>query len=711
MSNNAYMFIATEPLGPVWSQTGSDGKLQNQNDAWHSWLASNYVWIPSYIAYGLVDMVPWQDTVAPIADISLKPCQSQMSPSKGKGIKGMESSKRHEGKNSLAPDEQEFHQDMLRKLALHLAAQPDAEADSDATVQEQHVLEEPEKLERQEEHSPECISHFCECANFFKHVDKQDEASDAPDTPRSFCATPEEHGMPVWAGKHQPPQPPPHMEYMEDLTERSSHCVCVPSYIVHGLLETVALGEGKGRERRLGAHDQEFHQQMLRKLALHLAAQPGSDLSTGSYPAHAPQSPALEKSRAGRRGQHQQGKGFFQHDSRPQQEEFHRQMLQKLALHLAAQPDTPTPSPHASQYVAPMSMSPAAAEAHAVPAPAPEVRKAPSPSFSQGHQSHPALQPECNQELLRKLALHLAAQDHPLDKPHLEVQGDGIKWQPMNDPAAIGEDKASCDRLIAELEGNDRDEHLNWVLSVVRPFSSTQFGSRVVQKAIATASVQEKEKFAQELLSHSMDLYVSPHGNHVLAKLIEVLPSSRLVCIAESMKGQAATVARHQFGSRILERLLEHCSEQQIGFLLNELLDDLEALARHAFANFVVQHLFEHGTPERKTLCLQKLLPHVLQHATHKTASNVVQRMLEHADVSSQALIADAFLAGEGEASLETIAATRYGSFVIHSLVDKLHPRIDAVKERVKAAHPQLQESKFSQKNILDFLGEAFFRE
>ena len=131
---------------------------------------------------------------------------------------------------------------------------------------------------------------------------------------------------------------------------------------------------------------------------------------------------------------------FFQHDSRPQQEEFHRQMLQKLALHLAAQPDTPTPSPHASQYVAPMSMSPAAAEAHAVPAPAPEVRKAPSPSFSQGHQSHPALQPECNQELLRKLALHLAAQDHPLDKPHLEVQGDGIKWQPMNDPAAIGED-------------------------------------------------------------------------------------------------------------------------------------------------------------------------------------------------------------------------------------------------------------------------------
>lgn len=87
-----------------------------------------------------------------------------------------------------------------------------------------------------------------------------------------------------------------------------------------------------------------------------------------------------------------------------------------------------------------------------------------------------------------------------------------------------------------------------------------------------------------------------------------------------------------------------------------------EALARHPFGNFVVQHIFEHGLPERKSRCFQLLLPHVLQHATHKTASNVVQRMLEHADVTSQALIADAFLAGQHDLSLETIAATR-GSY------------------------------------------------
>merc|ERR1712232_1297375 len=116
--------------------------------------------------------------------------------------------------------------------------------------------------------------------------------------------------------------------------------------------------------------------------------------------------------------------------------------------------------------------------------------------------------------------------------------------------------------------------------------------------------------------------------------------------------------------------------EELIAFLLDELLEDLEALARHQFGNFVVHSLFEHGTEARKHTCVMKLLPHVLQHATHKTASNVVQRMLVHADLSSQAAIADALLAGEGENSIEAIAATRYGSFVIHLLVDRIHPRI-----------------------------------
>ena len=160
-----------------------------------------------------------------------------------------------------------------------------------------------------------------ECANFFLPVERPDATP--RDSPRSFCATPEEHGMPVWTDRSGGPTGP---AGPGDDESQASHCVCVPSYIVHGdlvhmfafvvfvwlsieyniydvcikyiffmclLLLTYVFfwvkilsfhfvplwglleaWEGKAR-RSKAAPEQNFHHEMLKKLALHLAAQPG----------------------------------------------------------------------------------------------------------------------------------------------------------------------------------------------------------------------------------------------------------------------------------------------------------------------------------------------------------------------------------------------------------------------------------------------------
>jgi hypothetical protein len=68
-----------------------------------------------------------------------------------------------------------------------------------------------------------------ECANFFLPVERPDATP--RDSPRSFCATPEEHGMPVWTDRSGGPTGP---AGPGDDESQASHCVCVPSYIVHG---------------------------------------------------------------------------------------------------------------------------------------------------------------------------------------------------------------------------------------------------------------------------------------------------------------------------------------------------------------------------------------------------------------------------------------------------------------------------------------------
>merc|ERR1712087_777093 len=136
------------------------------------------------------------------------------------------------------------------------------------------------------------------------------------------------------------------------------------------------------------------------------------------------------------------------------------------------------------------------------------------------------------------------------------------------------------------------------------------------------------------------ELFTSPHANHVIAKIIATMPSKKLVCIGEAVRGKATAMARQQFGSRILERLIEYSSEGEIGLLFDELLEDCEALARHPFGNFVVARILEHGTSTRKEACVRKLMPYVLQHATHKIACNIVQRIMDTADLAGQASIA-----------------------------------------------------------------------
>lgn len=646
--------------------------------------SSHYVKVPAYIASGLLRFVELNYGEPKVENNEL--------------IKSGAST------SCLGGQDQAFHQEMLRRLALHLAAQPDSHAEAckdlehghadwgqdlrtnannvnDAAVSEKLHSERSEPCkeskskglsDKDQEFQQEMLRKLA------LHLAAQDEAENNSDkkvreteakqieemededvqtivTPEVFPATPSSIGE----------APCDHYyigddECQDDVEDTnccwpySSH-VSVPLHIAHGLLDGFSLSQhsaGCNQYSKLKPEEQNFHNQMLQKLSLHLAAQPDSPKCTAPISA-----PSTKVSWA--------------------------DMVDDTAC-----ADIDNGSPWGFHAKSPC-----------------KADKQPGLSPAKTKNLGRPVQQEFQQDMLRKLALHLVAQP--------DVQAQQLE---EDDASLVGQDKAKCDRFIHELGSPDATRAANtleWVTLAARSLALTQYGSRLVQKAIDVASTEQQIYLLEMLLNGAdiAELYSSPHANHVIAKLIEILPPKYISSIGEALRGKATTVARHQFGSRILERLVQFSNEDHIGFLLDELLEDFEALARHQFGNFIVARVLEHGTSARKHSCVQKLLPHVLHHATHKTACNIVQRMLENADVSSQAMIADAFLAGTGDTSLEEIATTRYGSFVIRHLVDRFHPRIDAVKKRIKGAHSQLQESGFSRRKIVDLLGEAFFRD
>merc|ERR1712224_911932 len=136
-----------------------------------------------------------------------------------------------------------------------------------------------------------------------------------------------------------------------------------------------------------------------------------------------------------------------------------------------------------------------------------------------------------------------------------------------------------------------------------------------------------------------------------------------------SMLGQAVELARHQHGCRVILRLIERCDENdQLAQLLDELEVETESLACHPFGNFVIQHVLRYSSADRGARIAQRLLPRVSKLAGHPTASRVVQHALDHANEMTKRDLVGALLGAESPHSIEDLATSKYGSFVVEQL-------------------------------------------
>merc|ERR1712070_558687 len=224
-------------------------------------------------------------------------------------------------------------------------------------------------------------------------------------------------------------------------------------------------------------------------------------------------------------------------------------------------------------------------------------------------------------------------------------------------------------------------------------------GCRVLQKAIEVVTNSDLIVLSKQLEPHVLELAQSPHGNFVLAKMVERLPPVSVNFVIERLQGSGSKIAQKKYGCRVLERLIEHCSEHQMAPLIRELVADADVLSRQQFGNFVVQHLLEHGEMPLRSCIVRQLLPCISALAMHRSASHVVQKALDFCDAATQVEIVEAFLVAESPNSLLDVACSRYGSYVVQHFA-----RIQWTKSRVRAHFARnigtLQESPYGKRTI-----------
>merc|ERR1711988_1299181 len=113
-------------------------------------------------------------------------------------------------------------------------------------------------------------------------------------------------------------------------------------------------------------------------------------------------------------------------------------------------------------------------------------------------------------------------------------------------------------------------------------------GTFEVQKALDECSNdEERAVLAAQLRGHVFEATQCPHANHVLRKVITLLPPSSLnfVVVELMSRGPAGIIeiARHRYGCRILEGLLLHCPLEQLSCVVECLLAEAAALCMHMY--------------------------------------------------------------------------------------------------------------------------------
>lgn len=227
--------------------------------------------------------------------------------------------------------------------------------------------------------------------------------------------------------------------------------------------------------------------------------------------------------------------------------------------------------------------------------------------------------------------------------------------------------------MVSWLSDGDLDQRnfaMEQIMGLFWQLSTSQQGSRVVQKALELAELNEKVLLAEQLKGHVRDASKSPHANYVVQKCIELLPPVSVQFMIDELQGRAVVTARHRFGCRILQRLIEHCPGSQVTGLIDEVMTDADRLCRHPFGNFVLQHVLEHGSKTQQSQVVDVLVPDAAGLARHRIASHVLQRALSLALPPDRDRLADSLAHGATE-PVRTLATSQFGSFVMREVHGK----------------------------------------
>lgn len=179
--------------------------------------------------------------------------------------------------------------------------------------------------------------------------------------------------------------------------------------------------------------------------------------------------------------------------------------------------------------------------------------------------------------------------------------------------------------------------------------------------------VEQQVEIVEELKPDIMRIVKDQNGNHVIQKIIQMVPRLCIPFIMEAFQSQIEPLASHNYGCRVIQRILEYGTEAEKKILMTDLHGCAARLITDQYGNYVTQHIISQGEPEDRQQVIQLVLQKLLFYSKHKFASNVVEKSIEFGTAENRKAITTQLMAlhSDGTSPLQHMMKDQFGNYVI----------------------------------------------
>ncbi|KAL6866880.1 armadillo-type protein [Trichoderma novae-zelandiae] len=208
--------------------------------------------------------------------------------------------------------------------------------------------------------------------------------------------------------------------------------------------------------------------------------------------------------------------------------------------------------------------------------------------------------------------------------------------------------------------------------------------------------VEQQAELTRELEPEILRVIKDQNGNHVVQKIIELVPRQYIDFIMNAVRGQVTPLASHAYGCRVIQRLLEYGTEADKAEIMGELHASAQILITDQYGNYVAQHVIQNGEPEDRERIIRLVMGQLLTLSKHKFASNVVEKCIEYGTPAQRTTIREQLTTAgpDGNNPLQQMMRDQFGNYVIQKLLGQLQgEERDALVEEIKPQFYTLKKS------------------